>query len=332
VHASGLASSLPLTARRVHGRGGGQLGAFVAVLAVAGAILAFGTMRVPIQAPVLPPSQVWRHWGVAALALTLVATVDTLWLAGVALSWRRQARGTNIRRSDRGASIAATLPPSRGWLAPLAVLRPEVVPTRVIIATAATALAMVIAATAMAFPPWVIVSAAVAPWFPLLFAEGIRKYEHYGFYVVFGGIALLQVAHLGEHTVQVGQVLMTRGDLSRAHGVFGQLDFETVHFVWDSLVWFGLGALLLRFGATNRWLWVSFAAASVHEIEHLYLYYVFHADPSFYANGGYTGIMGLGGVIGSPLARPYLHFAYNVCVIVPLLFAFWAQTRRVYEN
>jgi hypothetical protein len=129
--------------------------------------------------------------------------------------------------------------------------------------------------------------------------------------------------------VQVVHVLMFGGDLSRAHGVFGQLDFETVHFVWDSTVWLGLGVLLLRFG-NNRWLWIAFAAASLHEVEHIYLFTIYRADPAFYSGGGLTGIMGLRGVIGSPLARPYLHFAYNVCVIVPLLFAFWQQTVRVY--
>jgi hypothetical protein len=191
---------------------------------------------------------------------------------------------------------------------------------------------MVVGSALMAWPSWAIVSAAVIPWIPLFFLEGIRKYRHYGLYAVFGAITLLQIGHLGEHSVQVGQVFMTNGDLGRSHGVFGQLDFETVHFTWDSIVWLGLGVLLARFGGTNKWLWLSFAAASFHEIEHLYLFFIYKVDPAFYANGGLAGIMGLGGVVGSPLARPYLHFAYNVLVIVPLVFAFWDQTVRVYRS
>ena len=60
--------------------------------------------------------------------------------------------------------------------------------------------------------------------------------------------------------------------------------------------------------------------------------FVYKADPGFYVNGAYEGVMGFGGVLGSPLFRPYLHFAYNVCVIVPLLFAFWDQTVRVHQS
>jgi hypothetical protein len=50
---------------------------------------------------------------------------------------------------------------------------------------------------------------------------------------------------------------------------------------------------------------------------------------TFYAAGGFEGIMGYDGVIGSPLARPYLHFAYNFLVIVPMALAFWDETKRV---
>jgi hypothetical protein len=139
-------------------------------------------------------------------------------------------------------------------------------------------------------------------------------------------LGLLQVGHLGEHTIQVGQLLATDGALDRSHGLVGQLDFETVHFVWDSAVWLVLALLLSRF-THNRWLWVSFAAASVHEVEHLYLFSVYLMHQGFYFDGGLAGIMGRNGVIGTPLFRPYLHFAYNVIVVVPLAIAVWLETR-----
>jgi hypothetical protein len=151
--------------------------------------------------------------------------------------------------------------------------------------------------------------AADAAWFKVLLVLG-----------------LLQVGHLAEHSIQVGQLLATDGSLDRSHGLVGQLDFETVHFVWDSAVWLLLAVLLARF-RHNRWLWVSFAAASVHEVEHLYLFYVYLMHQGFYFDGGFAGIMGRNGLIGTPLFRPYLHFAYNVVVIVPLAIAVWFEAR-----
>jgi hypothetical protein len=139
-------------------------------------------------------------------------------------------------------------------------------------------------------------------------------------------LGLLQVGHLAEHSIQVGQLLATDGSLDRSHGLVGQLDFETVHFVWDSAVWLLLAVLLTRF-RDNRWLWVSFAAASVHEVEHLYLFYVYLMHQGFYFDGGFAGIMGRNGLIGTPLFRPYLHFAYNVVVVVPLAIGVWFEAR-----
>jgi hypothetical protein len=124
-------------------------------------------------------------------------------------------------------------------------------------------------------------------------------------------------------------MLVTRGDLAHSHGVFGQLDFETVHFVADTMVWVTLGVFVVLFRGANKWLWVAFAAASLHQIEHFYLFWMYLADRSTYTAGGFAGIMGNGGVIGSPLGRPYLHFSYNMIVIVPMLIALWDQARRV---
>src|SRR3954452_23393072 len=150
--------------------------------------------------------------------------------------------------------------------------------------------------------------------------------ERRSWYRLLVALGLLQLGHLAEHSIQVGQLLATSGDLDRSHGLVGNLDFETVHFVWDSAVWLLTGALLVRF-RHNRWLWLSFAAASLHEVEHLYLFAVYMMHTGFYFDGGFAGILGRNGLIGSPLFRPYLHFAYNVVVVVPLLIAVWFETR-----
>jgi hypothetical protein len=110
------------------------------------------------------------------------------------------------------------------------------------------------------------------------------------------------------------------------------LDNEVVHFYWNVGVWVGIGVLLYRFGSRNPWLWVAFMAASLHMVEHFYLYwlYVFHQE--FWQAGGWAGILGKGGLIGSPLDRPYLHFAYNYLEVVPLVIAFWDQSARVHDQ
>ena len=308
----------------------GQVIAFLAALTACGVLLAAGTMMVPVRAALLPQPFRARYMDVAIAGACFVVVAVSLYLYAV----HRWGRRFAIR--DGGAAVAAEAPmgaaaPSR-WLAPLAVLRPEVVPTRVIVVTALVALAMVAAAWLMVLPPWAVVSAGIVPWIPMFSVEALRKYRHYGLYAFFGAIALLQIGHLAEHTTQVVQMFVFNGDLSRSHGVFGQLDFETVHFVWDTIVWIGLGVLVVRFGSTNLWLWVSLLAASLHEIEHIYLFLIYRMDPTYYTDGGFEGIMGFGGIIGSPLGRPYLHFAYNVMVIIPLLFAFWHQTKQVYRS
>jgi hypothetical protein len=244
--------------------------------------------------------------------------------------WGRRFHAT-VPVFDPGSMVRPGLPDWRlRWsrsFAPLSVLRPEIVPQPALALIALTSLVLALLAVVFGFPPWAVVTAALVPWMPVFLVEGVRVYRDHGlYYTVFGAIALLQIGHLGEHSTQVIQMFVFGGDLSRAHGVFGQLDFETVHFVWDTLVWIGLGILVLRFGATNKWLWIALVAASVHEVEHLYIYFIYLADPTFYEDGGFEGIMGTSGLIGSPLGRPYLHFAYNVAVIVPLLLAFWSQT------
>lgn len=116
-----------------------------------------------------------------------------------------------------------------------------------------------------------------------------------------------------------------------ACGVFGQFDFEPIHLIWDTLVWLGGLVLLTRF-PRNKWLWVAVIFASLHEVEHLFLGYIYLfasgdgsfeiprqvwatvADGSivtahpvgvevqpvdFYHAGGLTGIMGKNGLVES---------------------------------
>lgn len=309
--------------------GVGGLAALLALVAGATALLAYAVIEVPVMAAQLPGGEALRHWPVAAVAALTVVLVGAL---TVAVS-RRRPRASISDRADRDdvGRPAGRLDDAAGVGIPRP-LRLERIRGRAAVAAGAASAAVLGIAIARDFPLWGIVLATLTPWAPLFVREGIWKYKHYGFYAIFATIALLQVGHLGEHTVQVLQLLLTGGDLARSHGVFGQLDFETVHFVWDTTIWLVTGMLIYKIGGRSRWLWLSFAAASVHEVEHIYLFWIYLADPGFYLRGGFAGLMGMGGLIGSPLARAYLHFAYNFLVVVPMVLAFWDYGRRVHDR
>lgn len=204
-------------------------------------------------------------------------------------------------------------------------------PLRVVIITALLSYGLQLGAIIQGMPIYVIVGLTLLPWVLVLAFEYIWKYEHYGFFAFFMAFVLLQLGHLSEHTVQISQLIATGGILAKSHGVFGQLDLETVHVVWDSAVWTGLAITLYKF-SHNRWLYVAFFFASAHEIEHLYLYYIYNFDHAFYVTGGFSGVLGNGGVVGSPLLRPYLHFFYNFLVVTPMLIAFIRQTTHAYDQ
>jgi hypothetical protein len=286
----------------------------------------------PLWAPPVPHSLAILHWHAAMWSALGVVCVDALAIVGYARARGPQAAGGRrgegpgfggARRGGRRGSRRG----ARGLCAPTLAL--QRVPLRVAWISAAASAALVFSAAMQGYAMWVIALFAIVPWIPLVALEAAWKYERYGAWALFGVIVLLQIGHMGEHTVQVSQLLLYHGQLAQSHGVFGQLDFETVHFVWDTAIWLSLCLLLRSFGMRNPWLWVAFAAASLHEVEHGYLFWLYQAHPTFYADGGFEGIMGNGGVIGSPLARPYLHFAYNFIVIVPMTLAFWDETRHV---
>lgn len=306
-------------------------GVIVAALSAAACgFIAHLVLDVPVTAPVpgthrfllfcplaplpLPRGDVTKHFSVALGGLGIVLFVDAFIIA------------IAVRRARR---LPSDRPFAAQWRSPL---RLERVPARAVAVTAAGSCTLLLAGLSLGYAMWIPVGLALIPWVPLVALEAAWKYEHYGLWSIFGVAVLLQIGHMGEHTVQVTQLALYHGQLAQSHGVFGQLDFETVHFIWDSAVWVLLCVVLTRFARGNRWLWVAFAAASVHEVEHLYLFWVYNVDPWFYFHAGLAGIMGNGGLIGSPLARPYLHFAYNFIVVVPMVCAFLDQTKRVRDR
>ncbi len=285
---------------------------FLASLVIAVTLVTYLTMAVPVDIPTLSPDEAWRHWNLA-VAAACVVFLPAYFLVVYAI------RRANLR-GERNQPVDAS-----GSARPF---RLDGVPVGAAAIAAAASLALLAGAVHEMLPLWALALAVMLPWLPILLIEGLTKYRAYGLFALFLWVALLQTGHLGEHATQVTQLLMHSGDLDRSHGVFGQLDFETVHFVWDTTIWLTTFAVLLRFSG-NSWLWTSFAVASLHEIEHVYLYWIFLTEYDYYMRGGLAGIMGKGGVVGSPLARPYLHFMYNFLVTLPMLIGLWQQSRRL---
>ncbi len=290
---------------------------FVASFAATAAFVAYLTMAVPVQIPTLPDSEEQRYWPAAIAAGALVLAVVLAQSVRAVRRVRRQSRA--VRHAAEPTHHRAGLP------APLDLHDTS---WRAACLSAAASLALLTGAVREMLPLWGIALAVLLPWLPVLAYEVLWKRRSYGLFSAFLLVALLQTGHLGEHAAQVTQLLMTDGDLARSRGVFGQLDFETVHFFWDTTIWLTTFVVLLRFN-NNWWLWASFIFASLHETEHVYLYWVFLTDYDYYMRGGLAGIMGKGGVIGSPLARPYLHFMYNFLVTLPMLIGLWQQAGEV---
>ncbi len=178
------------------------------------------------------------------------------------------------------------------------------------------------------WPIWAIGLVLVLPWIPVLWSEVAWTYRHFEWLALFYLLVVTQGGHVLEHVAQMIQihVLGLRGMAAR--GVFGALDIEWVHFVWNTWVLAAVLALLLRF-RRNPWLWATLALAGWHEAEHV-------AIMATYLTTGIAGTPGLlsaGGLIGGglPLTRPDLHFVYNVIETTPLTVGFIWQLRRVHD-
>jgi hypothetical protein len=294
----------------------------IGLAGVAVAFLAYMVTNVPIVGPKLSREEATRYWGAAAIGALIVVAGASLVMREVVRA-RRRSPSKAAGESSRSASAAADRP-----LVPRS-LRFEGVPRWAVVTAATVSAGGVAVAFITAAPLWNGGLAFLLPWIPLVAIEARWKYATYGVFAAFALLVLLQVLHMGEHAMQVGQLAVSNGDLASSHGVFGQLDFELVHFATDTTLWIVLGLLLIVFRGNNRWLWVAFAAASLHQVEHFYLFWLYHAHRDVYMGGGFAGIMGENGMIGSPLDRPYLHFTYNLIIVVPMVIALWDQARRV---
>ncbi len=288
----------------------------IVICGLAAGFIAYMVINVQVTEAQLSRAEAHRYWWAALIG------------AGVVLAFFLLIAGVTAYDRRRGLREAVEIPPAQEGEGVPRPLRLELVPWQLAIAALCISLAGVVTCVVLGAPLWVGGLSFLVPLLPVLALEGTWKYERWGLLGAFALICVLQVLHMGEHTTQVSQLLFQDGDLARSHGVFGQLDFELVHFVTDTSLWLTLGGLLLFFAPGNKWLWVAFIAAGLHQVEHFYLFWLYHAHNDVYLSGGFAGIMGEGGMMGSPLDRPYLHFSYNFIVVVPMLVGLWDEARR----
>jgi hypothetical protein len=110
-----------------------------------------------------------------------------------------------------------------------------------------------------------------------------------------------------------------------ARGVVGQLDIEWVHFIWNGWVLLALLVLLPRF-RTNAWLIGVTLFAGWHLVEHCVMIATYIRT----GVAGSPGLLSSGGLLfgGVPIARPDLHFLYNLVETIPLLVGWGVELRR----
>jgi hypothetical protein len=284
------------------------LTAVAAVLAITAWWVVYAIVTVPIHRPPLTAAGYSRALPVAAVSALLVLVVDLLVVPALHRGHRNPAP-SNL--SDGGVAAAWRLSVGR-------------VPARAMAVTVVACSVLLAEALLLDFPLWTVVLVLLIPWIPLYLSDTAWRFERFGAYALFGTLVVLQVGHLGEHIVQNIQLLLTH-DIRQSRGVFGQLDVETVHVIWNLIAWLGSAYLLWALGTRNGWLWLAFAVASFHTVEHFYLFWLYAADRPLYLSGGWNGIFAQGGLFPTALARPYLHLVYNVLEVTPFAAAFWWQ-------
>jgi hypothetical protein len=198
------------------------------------------------------------------------------------------------------------------------------VPARTVVLTAVASVGAGLFAVLSPFPLWLVVSAAIAPWLPIFFKETAWTRRHYGWLALFYVLAITQTAHLFEHVAQMIELHVLHQAPRVAKGVFGALDVEWVHFIWNTWVLVALALLAWRY-RRNVWLLGTLAFSLWHEAEHVSMMAVYLTS----GMPGPPGLLAKGGRIagGLPVVRPDLHFVYNLIETLPLLVAFILERR-----
>lgn len=154
-----------------------------------------------------------------------------------------------------------------------------------------------------------------SPWCYQYSLDLAKKDLSLALYFVF---AALQSVHMSEHIAQMIQIHVLGRIAANSHGLFGAaFDVETVHFLFDS-VWIPFWTLYLIYKRKDLWMIVMLPLAILHCAEHIVIM------DTYLRTGvvGSPGILAQGGLIGSPLSRPDLHFGYNALETLAMLAGF----------
>lgn len=141
-----------------------------------------------------------------------------------------------------------------------------------------------------------------------------------------GFLAVSQTLHFLEHVAQMFQIHVLHLSGANAQGIVGQLNIEWVHFTWNALVLVIVVVLLFVPGfRTNPWLIAVTPLAAWHFVEHSVMIATYLQT----GVAGSPGLLSSGGLLfgGLPIARPDLHFLYNLAETFPLLAAWLVELR-----
>jgi len=198
---------------------------------------------------------------------------------------------------------------------------------RFIVVTALLASVGIALAVPRRWPLWVTVVLVLIPWVPVFFLGARWNARRHHWLMLFYVLVVTQTGHFLEHVAQMLQIHTLHLTGLQARGVFGALDIEWVHFIWNAWVLLAAGVLLVRF-RDNPWLWFTTLFAGFHLVEHSIMMWIYLRTGVV----GAPGLLSLGGIIrgGLPLARPDLHFAYNLIETAPLIIAFFWQLRSTH--
>ena len=173
---------------------------------------------------------------------------------------------------------------------------------------------------------WQVAILVVLAWLPLFFLKTVSIHRQYGWLAFFFILVVTQGAHFLEHVAQMVQIHLLGLSGLQARGIFGMIDIEWVHFIWNSWVLICTVLLVFLF-RKNPWLWVLLVISVWHEIEHVSIMSVFLRT----GHPGAPGLLAAGGAIGGglPLSRPDLHFFYNLLEELVLIIAYFSQIQRL---
>ena len=176
------------------------------------------------------------------------------------------------------------------------------------------------------FVMWYVAAAIIVAWTPFGAQYTIHLIKRDTRLAVYFIFIALQSIHMSEHVAQMVQIHLLFKSFANSHGLFGALfDVEWLHFWFDSIyIPFCMAYLLILYNGRDKWMLILIPLALWHAAEHVVIinYYIRTGI------SGSPGILASGGLIGSPLSRPDLHFLYNLGEETIIFLGFRNKLRR----